>query len=323
MIKVILYTREGCQLCDEAVEELQKLQDEIPHQLVEIDIESDSALLSRYVEQIPVIQVGPYTKRAPFTATDLRVTLSAARDGLSKQPEEAPRNRDWSRRINRVVLGLSRHWLAMVNIVVFIYIGLAFAAPILVRAGNERPASVIYAIYGRLCHQLAFRSWFLYGEQPAYPRELAGTELMSYGEATGHDESDHALAQSFIGDEALGYKVALCERDVGIYGSILVAGLIFALVRKRLKPLPIWAWLLFGIIPIALDGGSQLVFGMPLPLLSSLPIRESTPFLRTITGVLFGVANVWLSFPYVEESMAETRVLLTASFASDKAETVS
>ena len=52
MIKVILYTREDCHLCEQAVLELQKLQKEIPHQLVEIDIDSDSELQKRYIETI-------------------------------------------------------------------------------------------------------------------------------------------------------------------------------------------------------------------------------------------------------------------------------
>ena len=248
------------------------------------------------------------------TPIDLRVTLSAARDGLHKPPEP-PKNLVWTQRINRAVLGFSRHWLALINLMVFVYVGTSFAAPVLMKLGHERPASVIYSIYNRMCHQLAFRSWFLFGEQPVYPRQLAGTDWQSYGEATELSEGDVLTASQFIGDERLGYKVALCQRDVAIYGSILLAGLLFALVRKRLKPLPIWAWLLFGIIPSALDGGSQLIFGMPLPLFSLLPLRESTPFLRSLTGALFGIANVWLSYPYVEESMTETRVLLAARLA--------
>ena len=127
--------------------------------------------------------------------------------------------------------------------------------------------------------------------------------------------SDQETARNFVGDERLGYKAALCERDVGIYGAILLFGLLFALIRKRLKPLPIWAWLVFGIIPIGLDGVSQLIFGVPLPIFSMLPVRESTPFLRTLTGALFGIANAWLAYPYVEESMVETRVLLAARLA--------
>jgi uncharacterized membrane protein/glutaredoxin len=315
MIKAILYTREGCTLCDTAAQQLQKLQEDIPHQLVEIDIESDSELLERYLEQIPVVKIGPYTLKAPFTETELRITLAAARDGYERRAEQQPKNRKWTDRINKGVLFFSKHWLAMINLIVFAYVALPFAAPALMKSGNERPARIIYSFYGKLCHQLAYRSWFLYGEQPAYPRELAGTDWESYETATGLGVDDHLAATDYVGDEEVGYKVALCERDIAIYGAILLSGLLFAVIRKRLKPLPIWAWLMFGIFPIALDGGSQLVFGFPLPIFSMLPMRESTPFLRTLTGMLFGVANVWLSYPYVEESMVETRVALAARLA--------
>lgn len=319
MIKVVLYTRQGCQLCDTASRQLQNLQEEIPHQLVEIDIESDPELHQHYLEQIPVVRVGPYTLKAPFSETDLRVTLSAARDGFERQPGQSSRDNRWAERINKVVLFFSKHWLAILNLMVFTYVALPFAAPALMKSGNERPAELIYGFYGKLCHQLAYRSWFLYGEQPVYPRELAGTGWVSFEQATGLEVEDHLTATSFVGNEELGYKVALCERDIAIYGAILLSGLLFAVIRKRLKPLPIWAWLLVGIFPIALDGGSQLIFGFPLPVLSLLPVRESTPFLRTFTGALFGVANVWLSFPYVEESMVETRVVLAARLAQTDA----
>jgi uncharacterized membrane protein/glutaredoxin len=322
MIKVVLYTREGCQLCERAAQDLKNLQEEIPHELVEIDIESDAELLQHYVEQIPVVRVGPYTLNAPFTETELRITLAAARDGYEKRVEQEPANRAWTDRINRAVLFFSRHWLAILNLMVFAYVALPFAAPALMKSGNERPAQIIYAFYGKLCHQLAYRSWYLYGEQPVYPRELAGTDWESYEEVIGLNVNDHLAASAFVGNDELGYKVALCQRDVAIYGAILLSGLLFALIRKRLKPLPIWAWMLVGIIPIAIDGGSQLIFGFPLPIFSLLPMRESTPLLRTLTGTLFGIANVWLSYPYVEESMVETRVVLAARLAqADSGET--
>lgn len=319
MIKVVLYTREGCQLCDSAAEQLQKLQEDIPHQFVEIDIESDPELLQRYLEQIPVVRVGPYTLKAPFSESDLRITLGAARDGFEKQQTQSSANRRWTERINKAVLFFSKHWLAFLNLIVFTYVGLSFAAPVLMKSGYERQAQVIYSFYGKLCHQLAYRSWFLFGEQPVYPRELAGTGWESYEVSTNLPVDDYLAATSFVGNEQLGYKVALCERDVAIYGAILLAGLLFTVFRKRLKPLPIWAWFLLGIFPIALDGGSQMVFGFPLPGFSLLPMRESTPFLRTLTGAMFGVANVWLSFPYVEESMVETRIALAAKLAQTEA----
>jgi hypothetical protein len=44
--------------------------------------------------------------------------------------------------------------------------------------------------------------------------------------------------------------------------------------------------------------------------LSFYPIRESTPFLRALTGALFGIGNAWLAYPYIEESMQETIEML-------------
>jgi hypothetical protein len=87
-------------------------------------------------------------------------------------------------------------------------------------------------------------------------------------------------------------------------------------VRRRLRPLPIWAWLFFGLLPIALDGGSQLLSAFPF---SPFEVRESTPFLRTLTGLLFGLSNAWLAYPYVEESMGETRALSAARLSGAEA----
>jgi uncharacterized membrane protein len=163
-----------------------------------------------------------------------------------------------------------------------------------------------------LCHQLAFRSWFLYGPQPAYPRALANTNLATFEEMTGIPGDDFWSARAFLGNENLGYKVALCERDVAIYGGLLLGGLIYGLFRKRIRPLPLWAWFLIGILPIGLDGGTQLISIMPF---YPFGPRESTPFLRTLTGALFGLANAWLALPYLEESMADFRALVAAKLA--------
>ena len=52
---VSLYGRPGCHLCDEARTVLERIRAERPFRLEEIDIESDDALLRRYLERIPVI----------------------------------------------------------------------------------------------------------------------------------------------------------------------------------------------------------------------------------------------------------------------------
>lgn len=304
-----MYVKDQCPLCEEARHLLSELAEQYPHNLVEVDIENEATLKRRYGEIVPVIQVGPYTLRAPFDHTQLQVTLAAAQQGLEGE-EQSERGDGVGLALNRGLRFFGLHWLAVFNLLVLMYVGMPFAAPALMKAGYQRPARWIYTVYSPLCHQLAFRSWFLFGEQIAYPRELAGTDFVSYGAATGLDGSDLFEARAFVGNEEVGYKVALCERDIAIYGGIFLAGLAFSLVRDRVKPLPISLWVLFGIVPIALDGGSQLIAGLPIPGLDWLPARESTPFLRTLTGALFGVMNVWLAYPYVEETMAETRAIV-------------
>ena len=55
---VKLYTRPDCHLCDEVREGLRALRaDGVEFELEEIDIESDEALLRRYLERIPVIEL--------------------------------------------------------------------------------------------------------------------------------------------------------------------------------------------------------------------------------------------------------------------------
>jgi glutaredoxin len=50
-VSLVLYGRPGCHLCDEARTVLER----IGEPFEEVDIESDDALLSRYLERIPVV----------------------------------------------------------------------------------------------------------------------------------------------------------------------------------------------------------------------------------------------------------------------------
>ena len=55
---VTLYGRPGCHLCDEARESLKRVQTRAPFTLQEVDITTDDALHTRYLERIPVIALG-------------------------------------------------------------------------------------------------------------------------------------------------------------------------------------------------------------------------------------------------------------------------
>lgn len=314
MMRVTLFTRKECILCDDARKDLAALQSVVPHQLVEVDVDTDPVLAARHGPFVPVVEAGPYTLKAPFSATELKVALLSAQRGHATRPQKVGAARERAISMNRLINGFARHWLAVLNTLVFLYVALPFVAPVLLYAGARTPAAWIYRIYSPVCHQLAFRSWFLFGEQAAYPRALAATSLESFGEATGLPEDDLLVARNYVGEEGIGYKVALCERDIAIYGGIFLAGIVFAFVRHRLRPLPIMIWLGLGVLPMAIDGGTQLLSALPgIP--PGWGVRESTPLLRTVTGLMFGVLNVWLAYPHLEQSMGETRAQTAVKLA--------
>ena len=182
-----------------------------------------------------------------------------------------------------------------------------------------------------MCHQMASRSFFLFGEQAAYPRALAGTELTpleTYAETlpafAGIENENWAefflAAREFLGNEQMRYKMALCERDIAIYGFVLIGGLLYGVLRRyrKIRPLPFIFFLILGMGPIGLDGFSQLFgyYATPLSggdpagfqafLGSIFPLRESSPFLRTLTGAIFGFMLVWLAYPHLDYNMGRT-----------------
>ena len=91
-----------------------------------------------------------------------------------------------------------------------------------------------------------------------------------------------------------GHQLGLCARNLSIYSSMFVGSLIFALSKKRIPGIPWWLWVLM-ILPMAWDGTTQM-FGL----------RESDWILRTITGTLFGLGNVWFALPLMQKTILDT-----------------
>ena len=335
MINLTLYTRQGCHLCEDVKADLAALQATHPHRLAEIDIDTDPVLIESYGESIPVVEVGPYVLRAPISKQDLAMTIGAAADrqrqfeeiGSQRYVKSAKRGVSFSGS-DKFSFWLSRRYMLVIIFFLAMYVGLPLLAPVLMESGATAPANLIYKLYSPLCHQFGFRSFFLFGEQSYYPlveTGLTGADsgLLDFETATGithlHDANSLARldARNYQGaGESIGFKMALCERDMALYGAMLLFALIFTLTGKRLKPLHWVLWLLIGLGPIGLDGFSQLISQFEISALANiLPYRESTPFLRTLTGFLFGFTTAWFGIPYIEESMRETRQIFIKKIA--------
>ena len=150
------------------------------------------------------------------------------------------------------------------------------------------------------------------GDKPARQRPCLSTALRV---------GNWQQARLFEGNPIVGFKVAFCERDVAIWGAMALFGLIYAATGRRLPKLNWMIWILVGVFPIGLDGFSQLFSQIPSTFIQSfLPYRESTPFLRVLTGFLFGFTTAWFMFPLIEETMVDTRRMLSKKFASFKSQ---
>lgn len=257
MRQIVLYSKEGCCLCDQVREELLGLRDELDFTFDEIDIEGDADLYERYKEAVPVVIIDGWLKlRGKLNVDRLRRTLERveARERARAGQPVTGLTRDVVISLDKGIFWLAKHWLLLFNLFAAIYAGLPLLAPLLAAAGYISPANAIYFVYQFFCHQLPSRSFFI-----------------------------------------LGHQVAYCQRDTAIYTSMLIAGLVFGLVRRGLKPLP-WKLYLLALVPMTVDGLAQL-FGL----------HSSNWWLRTITGIIFGVASVWLIYPYIEMGMEEVR----------------
>ena len=201
------------------------------------------------------------------------------------------RTRDLVILADKGIFRLAKHWLALANLFWGLYVGLPVLAPLLMDLGWTTPAKIIYLAYRPACHQRPTRSYFIGGPQMVYsPEELATAGV------------DISPLSRDIGNEAVGWKVAFCERDVAIYGALLVGGLAYGLVRRRLGTWQMsWKVALLFLLPMALDGLVQL-----------LGPYESTWLRRTLTGAIFGLGGVAFAYPYLEEGFADVRRTINA-----------
>ena len=189
---------------------------------------------------------------------------------LNETPPQAPRSREeieaalsgisvrrqrYSRAVATLVDGflnpIQRHWLAILNTTLALFIGISALAPLGYAVGLSGPSSAVFRFYRLLCGQVPSHSFYI-----------------------------------------AGYQMCLCSRCLAIYSSLLAGGLVMAMFRYRpilaLRPIS-WRWWLLGMVPMALDGGTQL-FGW----------HESNVYLRLATGIIFGLATAWFVLPQIE-----------------------
>lgn len=214
---------------------------------------------------------------------------------------------------------LTHHWLAVFNVVWGVYVLTPWLAPIFMQVNLTHLGRLIYTIYSTQCHQLPERSYFLFGPQVMY--------TMSQIQAVW-PHTDPATLRQFIGSAAYGFKVAWSDRMVSLYTTIWFMGLVFALTRRRLRPMSLWVAALL-ILPLALDGTTHMVsdmFGgiaqgfrydnawlatltnhiLPAWFYAGDALGSFNWGMRLISGVLGGIAIGWVALTALHISVQQT-----------------
>jgi uncharacterized membrane protein len=223
-------------------------------------------------------------------------------------------------RVKRVTLMkfFKKYWIVVFGIAFGIYSGLPFLAPVFMHIGWKDPGNAIYFIYSFLCHQLPERSFFLFGSKLTYSLAEIGV--------TGQDTGNILALRHFIGNYAMGWKVAWSDRMVSMFTSLWAFGLVWWPFRKRLPKLPLWGFILF-LLPMAVDGGTHLLSDFSglglgfrdtnlwLAVLSQNVFRPGfytgdawgsfNSLMRLLSGVLFGLGVAWFAFPHLEDALSE------------------
>jgi uncharacterized membrane protein len=183
--------------------------------------------------------------------------------------------------LNKIKNVTLRNLHLIVALFLLTYTLLPVLSPILFKLGLEKPGWWIQTLYRLFCHQRPERSFFLFGEQLSYSLE----ELSQNG------YKPRLMGYTFVGNEQLGYKIAFCSRDLFLYGAMSFSGLFVSFYKKEIHIK--WWVLLLLVVPMVLDGGTQLVaellyFSDTNILTLAEPFYLSNNLNRSITGSLFG-----------------------------------
>lgn len=169
-------------------------------------------------------------------------------------------------------------------LLLIIFLGGALLAPLLAFK-DEKIAVIIYETYAPTCHQKLSRSFCIFDNNVVSIRDCTPQT----GEFILNDNK--IIKSNYNGK--IGYKMAICSRDIGLYGAMLLAALVYPFIRKWDNAnVPPAIYFMAAIIPIGLDGGLQF-----LGTLHILSHYESTNIIRFITGGIAGIAITFYLIP--------------------------
>jgi uncharacterized membrane protein len=214
---------------------------------------------------------------------------------------------------------IGNHRFEIFLLVYGLWVFVPFLAPVLMHVGWAGAGKAVYFLYSFLCHQLPERSFFLFGERMMYSlREI---------QSAWQNTSNPMLLRQFIGNETMGWKIAWSDRMISFYTSIWLFALLGFPLRRRIRPLVLWSFVLL-LLPMILDGATHAMsdlagigngfrdtnmwlaaltnYSLPTTFYAGDALGSFNSIMRFVTGVLAGLGISWLIFPYLFQTQSKT-----------------
>ncbi|HEX6035389.1 MAG TPA: DUF2085 domain-containing protein [Anaerolineales bacterium] len=214
---------------------------------------------------------------------------------------------------------IGNHRFEIFLLVYGLWVFVPFLAPVLMHVGWAGAGKAVYFLYSFICHQLPERSFFLFGERMMYSlREI---------QSAWQNTSNPMLLRQFIGNETMGWKIAWSDRMISFYTSIWLFALLGFPLRRRIRPLVLWSFVLL-LLPMILDGATHAMsdlagigngfrdtnmwlaaltnYSLPTTFYAGDALGSFNSIMRFVTGVLAGLGISWLIFPYLFQTQSKT-----------------
>lgn len=187
------------------------------------------------------------------------------------------------------MLSIARHWLFFVNLLIALWVLSPWLAPVFMHVG-----------------------WIRYS--------------LSEIQAAWQTTTDPLVLRQFIGNPEMGWKVAWSDRMVSMFTTIFLGGVVYGLLRERLKPLSLRGFIIL-LLPMLVDGGTHMISDFagigqgfrdtntwlqmitnntfPTAFYVGDALGSFNWWMRLITGIPFGIALVGFAFPYINGAFAD------------------
>lgn len=128
------------------------------------------------------------------------------------------------------------------------------------------------------------------------------------------------ILHQFVGDETMGWKIAWSDRMISFYTSIWLFAALWHPFRPKLKTIS-WLGFVLLLLPLIIDGSTHVLsdfagigqgfrdnnqwladwtkYALPMTFYVGDAVGSFNSIMRFASGLLAGLAIVWLAIPYI------------------------